>query len=162
VSNIDRLNRQRFGSLSHCNRRKPKQCQPLIFSAAIPPKNLLSYGGTRCVTHGHSHRATSAIGIGKSPLCFELCSEATAGSKRTRCTSRWFYRPVSFRNECRQAVLVPMVRIGSRKWSVAQIAHLTALIDEGTTAAHTAIALKRSAAKARCLGKPFQAISTHS
>jgi hypothetical protein len=58
-----------------------------------------------------------------------------------------------------------MVRIGSRKWSVAQIAHLTALIDAGTSAAHTAIVLKRSItvvrAKARSLGKPFQIISAH-
>jgi hypothetical protein len=58
-----------------------------------------------------------------------------------------------------------MVRIGSRKWSVAQIAHLTALIDAGTSAACTAIVLKRSItvvqAKARSLGKPFHVISAH-
>jgi hypothetical protein len=56
-----------------------------------------------------------------------------------------------------------MVRIGSRKWSVVQIEHLTALIDAGTSAARTAIALKRSItvvrAKARSLGKPFQAVA---
>jgi hypothetical protein len=53
-----------------------------------------------------------------------------------------------------------MVRIDSRKWSVAQIAHLTALIDAGTSAANAAVILKRSIvvvrAKARNLGKPFQ------
>jgi hypothetical protein len=58
-----------------------------------------------------------------------------------------------------------MVRIGSRKWSMAQIDHLVALIDAGTSAARTAIVLKRSIsvvrAKARSLGKPFQIISAH-
>jgi hypothetical protein len=58
-----------------------------------------------------------------------------------------------------------MVRIGSRKWSAAQIAHLSALIDAGTSAARTAIVLKRSIvvvrAKARSLGKPFQVTCTH-
>jgi hypothetical protein len=58
-----------------------------------------------------------------------------------------------------------MVRIGSRRWSAAQIEHLTALIDAGTSAARTAIVLKRSItvvrAKARSLGKPFQVICTH-
>jgi hypothetical protein len=56
-----------------------------------------------------------------------------------------------------------MVRIDSRKWSVAQIEHLTALIDAGTSAARTAIVMKRSIivvrAKARSLGKPFQKLS---
>jgi hypothetical protein len=59
-----------------------------------------------------------------------------------------------------------MVRIGSRKWSVAQTAHLTALIDAGTSAAQAAIVLKRSTtvvrAKARSLGKPFQVIGSAS
>jgi hypothetical protein len=58
-----------------------------------------------------------------------------------------------------------MVRIGSRKWSVAQIEHLTALIEAGTSAARTAVVLKRSIivvrAKARSIGKPFQVISAH-
>jgi hypothetical protein len=58
-----------------------------------------------------------------------------------------------------------MVRIGSRKWSVAQIEHLTALIEAGTSAARTAVVLKRSItvvrAKARSLGKPFQVIAAH-
>jgi hypothetical protein len=53
-----------------------------------------------------------------------------------------------------------MVRIGSRKWSVAQIEHLTKLIDAETSAARTAIVLKRSVtvvrAKARSLGKPLK------
>jgi hypothetical protein len=52
-----------------------------------------------------------------------------------------------------------MVRIGSRQWSVAQIEHLTALIEAGMSAARTAIVLKRSItvvrATARSLGKPF-------
>jgi hypothetical protein len=55
-----------------------------------------------------------------------------------------------------------MVRIGSRKWSAAQIEHLTVLIDAGTSAACTAIVLKRSIstvrAKARSLGKPFEVV----
>jgi hypothetical protein len=59
-----------------------------------------------------------------------------------------------------------MVRISSRKWSVVQIAHLTALIDAGMSDVKTAIVLKRSItvirAKARSLGKPFQTISAHS
>jgi hypothetical protein len=58
-----------------------------------------------------------------------------------------------------------MVRIDSRKWSVAQIAHLSALIDAGTSAKCAAIVLKRSItvvrAKARSLGKPFQMVSSH-
>jgi hypothetical protein len=53
-----------------------------------------------------------------------------------------------------------MVRIGSRKWSAAQVEHLTALIDAGTSAARAAIVLKRSVivvrAKARNLGKHFR------
>jgi hypothetical protein len=56
-----------------------------------------------------------------------------------------------------------MVRIGSRTWSAAQIAHLSELIDAGTSAACTAIVLKRSItvvrAKARSLGKTFQIIT---
>jgi hypothetical protein len=55
-----------------------------------------------------------------------------------------------------------MVRIGSRKWTAAQTAHLMVLIDEGSSAASIAIALKRSItvirAKARNLGKPFPII----
>jgi hypothetical protein len=58
-----------------------------------------------------------------------------------------------------------MARISSRKWSVAQVEHLTALINAGTSAAQTAVTLKRSIivvrAKARSLGKPFPAISAH-
>jgi hypothetical protein len=58
-----------------------------------------------------------------------------------------------------------MVRIGSRNWSVAQIEHLTALIEAGTSAARTAVLLKRSItvvrAKARSLGKPFQVSSAY-
>jgi hypothetical protein len=52
-----------------------------------------------------------------------------------------------------------MVRISSRKWTVAQTAHLIALIDDGTSAASIAVSLRRSVtvirAKARNLGKPF-------
>jgi hypothetical protein len=58
-----------------------------------------------------------------------------------------------------------MMRNSSRKWSVAQVEHLTTLINAGTSAAQTAVMLKRSIivvrAKARGLGKPFQAISAH-
>jgi hypothetical protein len=57
-----------------------------------------------------------------------------------------------------------MVRIGSRKWTPAQIKHLTVLIDAGSSAAVTAISLKRSVtvvrAKARSIGKPFQIIAS--
>jgi hypothetical protein len=53
-----------------------------------------------------------------------------------------------------------MVRISSRKWSMAQIEHLSALIDAGMSDVSTAIVLKRSItvvrAKARSLGKPFK------
>jgi hypothetical protein len=53
-----------------------------------------------------------------------------------------------------------MVRIGSRKWTAAQIEQLTLLIDAGVSAPRTAIVLKRSIivvrAKARNLGKPFR------
>ena len=53
-----------------------------------------------------------------------------------------------------------MVRIGSRKWTGAQIEHLIVLIDGGSSAASAAVALKRSITvvqtKARSLGKPFQ------
>jgi hypothetical protein len=73
------------------------------------------------------------------------------------------HRPGSFWNEYRHAVLGHMVRIGSRKWSVAQIRHLTALIDAGTSAARSAVILKRSInvvrAKARNLGKPFEVVA---
>ena len=53
-----------------------------------------------------------------------------------------------------------MVRIGSRKWTAAQVKQLTLLIDEGSSAADAAVLLKRSIivvrAKARTLGKSFQ------
>jgi hypothetical protein len=53
-----------------------------------------------------------------------------------------------------------MVRIGSRKWTAAQIEHLTALIDADSSAETAAVILKRSTvvvqAKARNLGKHFQ------
>jgi hypothetical protein len=52
-----------------------------------------------------------------------------------------------------------MVRLSSRKWTVAQTASLLALIDDGTSAANIALSLRRSVtvirAKARNLGKPF-------
>jgi hypothetical protein len=52
-----------------------------------------------------------------------------------------------------------MARIGSRKWTAAQIEHLMVLIDAGSTDANAAVVLKRSVtmvrAKARNLGKPF-------
>jgi hypothetical protein len=52
-----------------------------------------------------------------------------------------------------------MVRIGSRKWTTADIGHLVLLIDSGSSAARAAIVLKRSISvvqsKARSLGKPF-------
>jgi hypothetical protein len=52
-----------------------------------------------------------------------------------------------------------MVRIGSRKWTPAQITRLTVLIDDGSSAEVIAVSLKRSVtvirAKARSLGKPF-------
>jgi hypothetical protein len=52
-----------------------------------------------------------------------------------------------------------MVRIGSRKWTGAQIERLILLIDAGSSAA-SAVALTRSITvvqtKARSLGKPFQ------
>jgi hypothetical protein len=53
-----------------------------------------------------------------------------------------------------------MVRIGSRKWTAAQIERLIVLIDAGSSAASAAVVLKRSITvvqtKARSLGKPFQ------
>jgi hypothetical protein len=53
-----------------------------------------------------------------------------------------------------------MVRIGSRKWTPAQLTHLIVLIDNGSSAAFIAVSLKRSItvirAKARSLGKPFR------
>jgi hypothetical protein len=56
-----------------------------------------------------------------------------------------------------------MVRIESRKWPVVQIEHLTALIEAGTSAARTAVVLKRSItvvrAKARSLGKSFRLVA---
>jgi hypothetical protein len=59
-----------------------------------------------------------------------------------------------------------MVRIGSRKWTAAQTAHLIALIDDGTSPASIAVSLKRSVAviraKARNLGKPFPVILSRS
>jgi gamma-glutamyltranspeptidase len=58
-----------------------------------------------------------------------------------------------------------MVRIGSRKWTAAQIERLILLIDAGSSAASAAVALKRSItvvqAKARILGKPFQIAASH-
>jgi hypothetical protein len=58
-----------------------------------------------------------------------------------------------------------MVRIGSRKWSAAQIGQLVLLIDSGASAAGAAIALKRSIlvvrSKARSLGKPFPNAALH-
>jgi hypothetical protein len=56
-----------------------------------------------------------------------------------------------------------MVRIGSRKWTPAQITQLMVLIDEGSSAAIIAISLKRSIidirAKARYLRKPFPVVT---
>jgi hypothetical protein len=53
-----------------------------------------------------------------------------------------------------------MVRISSRKWTVAQTERLIVLIDAGSSAANAAVALKRSIivvqTKARSIGKPFQ------
>jgi hypothetical protein len=65
-----------------------------------------------------------------------------------------------FWNECLPALLDHMVRIGSRKWSAAQVELLTVLIDAGTSAPRAAVVLKRSVvvvrAKARNLGKCFR------
>jgi hypothetical protein len=59
-----------------------------------------------------------------------------------------------------------MVRIGSRKWTAAQTAHLVALIDDGTSPTSIAVSLKRSVAviraKARNLGKPFPIVASRS
>jgi hypothetical protein len=59
-----------------------------------------------------------------------------------------------------------MVRIGSRKWTPAQTAHLIALIDDGSSPASIAVSLKRSItvvrAKARDLGKPFPIVASRS
>jgi hypothetical protein len=56
-----------------------------------------------------------------------------------------------------------MVRIGSRKWTTAQVGRLVLLIDAGASAASAAIVLKRSVAvvqsKARSLGKPFPIVT---
>jgi hypothetical protein len=53
-----------------------------------------------------------------------------------------------------------MVRIGSRKWTGAQIERLVLLIDAGSSAASATVALKRSITvvqtKARSLDKLFQ------
>jgi hypothetical protein len=53
-----------------------------------------------------------------------------------------------------------MVRIGSRKWTAAQIERLILLIDAGSSATSAAVALKRSITivrtKARRFGKPFR------
>jgi hypothetical protein len=55
-----------------------------------------------------------------------------------------------------------MVRIGSRKRTPAQTAHLMVLIDEGSSAVSIAVSLKRSItairAKARNVGKPFPVV----
>jgi hypothetical protein len=57
-----------------------------------------------------------------------------------------------------------MVRIGSRKWTPAQITHLIELIDDGSSATVAAVSLKRSItvirAKARSLGKPFPIVAS--
>jgi gamma-glutamyltranspeptidase len=57
-----------------------------------------------------------------------------------------------------------MVRIGSRKWTAADIGRLVLLIDAGSSAASAAIALKRSISvvqnKARNLGKPFPVVAS--
>jgi hypothetical protein len=57
-----------------------------------------------------------------------------------------------------------MVRIGSRKWTPAQLTHLMVLIDNGSSAAFIAVSLKRSItvirAKARSLGKPFPIVAS--
>jgi hypothetical protein len=59
-----------------------------------------------------------------------------------------------------------MVRIGSRKWTAAQTAHLVLLIEEGSSAASIAVSMKRSItvirAKARNLGKPFPIVAASS
>jgi hypothetical protein len=59
-----------------------------------------------------------------------------------------------------------MVRIGSRKWTAAQTAHVIALIDDGSSPVCIAVSLKRSVtvirAKARNLGKPFPIVASHS
>jgi hypothetical protein len=56
------------------------------------------------------------------------------------------------------------VRIGSRKWTAAQIERLIVLIDASSSVASAAVALKRSIAvvqtKAQSLGKPFQAAAS--
>jgi hypothetical protein len=56
-----------------------------------------------------------------------------------------------------------MVRIGSRKWTTAQIEQLTVLLDAGVSAPRTAIVMKRSItvvrAMARNLGKPFPVVA---
>jgi hypothetical protein len=58
-----------------------------------------------------------------------------------------------------------MARIGSRTWTAAQVEQLAVLIDEGSTAASAAVAMKRSIivvrAKARSLGKSFQVTASH-
>jgi hypothetical protein len=59
-----------------------------------------------------------------------------------------------------------MVRIGSRKWTPAQVIHLVALIDEGSSATAVAVSLKRSVTvirtRARRLGKPFPKVPLQS
>jgi hypothetical protein len=82
-----------------------------------------------------------------------------AHTPQTRLASSDCAVPVSFRNQSRHAGLAHMVRIGSRKWTEAQIERLIVLIDAGSSAASAAIALKRSITvvqtKARSLGRPF-------
>jgi hypothetical protein len=59
-----------------------------------------------------------------------------------------------------------MVRIGSRKWTPAQITRLIELIDDGSSAVVAAVSLKRSItvirAKARSLGKSFPIVASMS
>jgi hypothetical protein len=89
--------------------------------------------------------------------------EMAAGSHAARfaCSITHFVR-----NECWHAGLALMVRIGSRKWTPTQTAHLIALIDDGSSPASIAVSLKRSItsirAKARNLGKPFTIVASRS
>jgi hypothetical protein len=53
-----------------------------------------------------------------------------------------------------------MVRIGSRKWTAAQVEQLAVLIDGGSTAASAAVAMKRSHHRASQGAKPRQVVSS--
>ena len=55
-----------------------------------------------------------------------------------------------------------MVRIGSRKWTAAQTAHLIALIDDGSSPVCIAVSVTVIRAKARNLGKPFPIVASRS